>query len=74
MPSASPTRSPSPWDRYDSAASTYYQPGNTLQQSNSTASLGSQRSLSSMLSAVSLFQSFSKLFNEFFKALIKGCL
>ena len=46
-PSPQATRSPSPFERYDSAASTYYQPGNTyLQQSYSSASLGSNRSLS----------------------------
>lgn len=41
------SRSPSPFERYDSAASTYYQAGNTyLQQSFSSTSLGSNRSLS----------------------------
>jgi len=46
-PSPQATRSPSPFERYDSAASTYYQPGNTyLQQSYSSASLSSNRSLS----------------------------
>lgn len=40
------TRSPSPYERFDSAASTYYQPGNTLQNSYSSESLHSHRSLS----------------------------
>eukprot|EP00913_Durusdinium_trenchii_P003385 g3133.t1 len=45
-PSVPATRSPSPYDRFDSAASTYYQPGNTLQHSYSSGSLHSQRSVS----------------------------